>query len=96
MMESCALDPHDVVQLSPEAGNPMFAGCFMVVTEPKPWGAQGFVQALGENGQPGGQAYYRATWDEMEPIGRAEWILERPGQQPNDDAQAAPLDEITP
>lgn len=58
----------EIVQLHPEkCGNPMFAGCFMTVTEPKPWGAQGYVQMTGENGKPGGQAYYRATWEEMEP-----------------------------
>jgi hypothetical protein len=82
-MEKATLKQHDVVQLSPEAGNPMFAGCMMVVTEPKPWGAQGFVQALGENGKPGGQAYYRATWDEMEPVGRAAWIMARHGVEDN-------------
>ena len=56
----------EIVQLNPETcGNPMFAGCFMTVTEPKSWGAQGYVQALGEDGKPGGQAYYRAKWEEI-------------------------------
>jgi len=65
-----------LVQLSPETvGNPMFAGCIMVVTEPKVWGAQGYVQALGEDGKPGGQAYYRARWEEMELVGNAEWVI---------------------
>lgn len=68
----------DVVQLNPElVRNKMFSGCFMVVTEPKSWGAQGYVQALGQEGKPGGQAYYRAQFDEMEPIGAtAAWIAE--------------------
>lgn len=58
-----------VVQLNPfTTRNKMFAGCLMVVTEPKSWGAQGYVQALGRDGEPGGQAYYRATWEEMEPL----------------------------
>jgi len=66
-----------LVQLSPETvGNPMFTGCIMVVTEPKAWGAQGYVQALGEDGKPGGQAYYRARWEEMELVGNAEWVIE--------------------
>lgn len=57
----------EVVQLNPETcRNRMFAGCLMVVTEPKSWGAQGYVQALGENGAVGGQAYYRANWEEIE------------------------------
>ena len=74
-MQASKLEEGEIVQLNPEAvGNPMFAGCMMVVTEPKTWGAQGYVQALGEDGKPGGQAYYRAKWEEMEPVGRAEWV----------------------
>lgn len=67
----------DVVQLDPEnCRNKMFGGCFMVVTEVKAWGAQGYVQALGENGERGGQAYYRAKTEEMsEPLGHAEWMV---------------------
>jgi len=65
-----------VVQLAPTVKNPMFAFCMMTVTEPKPWGAQGYVQALGEDGKPGGQAYYRANWEEMELVGFAEWVSE--------------------
>lgn len=65
-----------VFQLDPEnVKNQAFSGCFMVVTEAKPWGVQGFVQALGENRKPGGQAYYRATWEEIEYVGHAEWVI---------------------
>jgi hypothetical protein len=64
-----------VVQLNPETvTNKMFAGCFMVVKEPKVFGALGYVQALGENEEPGGQAYYRARFVEMELVGEAVWI----------------------
>lgn len=61
----------EIVQLHPdECRNQAFAGCYMTVTEPKAFGAQGFVQALGEaRDAPGGQAYYRAKWEEMEPTG---------------------------
>jgi hypothetical protein len=65
----------DVVQLSPDVRNPMFACCMMTVTELRKWGAQGYVQMTGENGQPGGQAYYRAHWEEMEYVGFAQWIV---------------------
>ena len=66
-----------LVQLNPETiRNPVFAGCIMVVTQPKPWGAQGYVQALGENGKPGGRVPYKETWEEMEFVGVAEWIKE--------------------
>lgn len=70
------LEINDLVQLDPKkCRNPMFAACFMVISELKSWGAQGYVQALGENGKPGGQAYYRAHFDEMVKVGKAEWIV---------------------
>lgn len=63
-----------VVQLAPTVGNPMFACCMMTISEPKAFGAQGYVQALGQKGEPGGQAYYRAKWEEMEFVGQAVWV----------------------
>lgn len=81
-----SLQEGDVVQLSPATvKNPMFAACTMVVTEPKPWGAQGYVQSLGEGGAPGGEAYYRATWEEMEYVGRIAWM-----RQPELDEEPRP------
>jgi hypothetical protein len=66
-----------VVQLNPETfKNKMLAGCFMTVTEPKSFGAQGYVQTTGENEQMGGQAYYRASFEEMDFIGFAQFIVE--------------------
>jgi hypothetical protein len=60
----------EIVQLNPETcRNRMFAGCMMTVTEPKSWGAQGYVQMTGQDEQPGGQAYYRANWNEIERTG---------------------------
>lgn len=74
-MEKDDLKPGFLVQLNPySVDNIMFAGCIMVVTEPKEWGAQGYVQGLGENQLPGGQAYYRAKWEEMEFVGTAVWV----------------------
>lgn len=65
----------DIVQLTPDASNRAFAFCLMVVTEVKGFGAQGYVQVLGEAADaPGGQAYYRANWDEMTHTGgRVRW-----------------------
>ncbi len=78
MNANTPLVPNEIVQLSPTAcGNPMFGGCMMVVTDPKPWGAMGYVQGLGENGKQVGQAYYRAKWEEMEQTGgMAAWVVE--------------------
>ena len=76
-MQKQELKGGQLVQLNPETvRNKMFAACIMVVIEPKSFGAQGYVQGLGENGEPGGQAYYRATWEEMEIVGVAEWVSE--------------------
>jgi hypothetical protein len=64
----------DIVQLVPgKTGNPMFEGCLMIVTELKSWGVMGYVQALGQDGKPGGQAYYRARFEEVEWCGKATW-----------------------
>jgi Lar family restriction alleviation protein len=64
------LVPGDVVQVDPEH-DPVFGGAFMQVTEPRSWGAQGFVKVPG-----GGFAYYRCPTEMMTRIGRAEWIDE--------------------
>jgi hypothetical protein len=68
-----------VVQLDPtKCGNKAFAGCFMVITEPKAFGAQGYIQGVGETREErgiGGQYYYRANWAEMEFVGHAVWTL---------------------
>lgn len=76
-MEKRELKVGEIVQLNPESvKNIAFAGCFMVVSEPREFGAQGYVQSLGTREEMGGQAYYRAGWDEMEPVGaRAVWSV---------------------
>lgn len=61
------LQPGDVVQLGPDVREE-FRFCFMLVTEPKAWGAQGFVKLPGQ-----GDAYFRAKHDQMHFIGKAEW-----------------------
>ena len=77
-MEPCELEPGDVVQINPQtAENKAFAGCMLTVTDPKPWGCPGYVQALGETRDTqGGRAFIRLRWDEMEFVGRAVWTCE--------------------
>jgi hypothetical protein len=73
--EGRALVPGAIVQLGAAPANLAFAYCLMVVTELKLWGVQGYVQALGTREEAGGQAYYGATWDEIEPTGgKAVWV----------------------
>lgn len=74
------VEVHDIVQLDPETTlNKAFAGCFMVVTEVKNWGVQGYVQALGTRSDQadGGQAYYRAETGSFKGTGgKAVWVTE--------------------
>ncbi len=46
-----------------------FGGALMVVTEPKEWGAQGYVFGLWK-----GLAWYRCAWEHMELAGKAVWM----------------------
>jgi hypothetical protein len=64
----------DVVQISPETPS-KFRGCFMLVTEPKSWGAQGFIAIPYGEDMPG-NAYFRCKWEDMEYIGPAVWVPE--------------------
>lgn len=75
-MIATPLNVGDVVQIDPAVAerDGFFGGCFMLVTEPKPWGAQGFISIPGERGTLPGRAFYRAKFDEMELIGRAVWV----------------------
>lgn len=71
-----------VVQLDPEkTENKMFAGCFLVITEAKSWGVQGYVQAIGEDGKKGGQAYYRAKYGTFATLddSYAPWVIDEEG-----------------
>ena len=70
-MEKRELKVGDVVQIIPNSSaRPEFFSCLMVVSEPKPWGAQGYFSIPG---QPG-DVYYRAKWEEMEYVGAAPWV----------------------
>lgn len=62
----------DVVQINPDS-NEMFAACFMVVQEVKPWGFQGYVTVPGIGRKV---AYYRVTREDCEGLGSAPWTLQ--------------------
>ena len=63
-----------VVQIDPDHDE-TFGACFMVISEPKAWGAQGYVQIPGKTEDQRGQAYYRCPTEAMHLIGKAEWRL---------------------
>ena len=60
----------DVLQIDPEHDK-VFGAAFLVVTEPKAWGAQGYVIIPGEDGL----AYYRVKFSTAKKVGKAEWII---------------------
>lgn len=66
-MEARDLKVGEIVQLNPESnrGTEWFGACLMVVTDPKPWGAMGYVKNAGTSGL----AYIRVKWEDMEPTG---------------------------
>jgi len=66
------LQSGDVVQISPAVT--MFAGCFMVVTEPKSFGAVGYITGVGNREDMPSVYPFRASFAEFELIGRAVFV----------------------
>lgn len=66
----------DIVQIDP-AHDKCFGGCFMVVTEPKSWGAQGYfdIPKEPEEGEDYRKlAYYRCKKEHYVIVGHVEWL----------------------
>lgn len=59
----------DVFQINPAHDPDVFGGAFIVATEIKEWGVQGWCHALKCNSV----AYYRVKWEDIEPVGRVVW-----------------------
>jgi hypothetical protein len=76
-MEAAELRKGMLVQLNPDTvKNKAFAACIMVVDEPKDSGCMGYVQVIGEaRDRPGGQVNYLASWEEIEVVGEAIWLV---------------------
>jgi hypothetical protein len=75
-MEPRALKRGEIVQISPtpDAGRSRqwADGCLMVVTDPKPWGAHGYIATPHRR-----LAWYRCKFEHMEPTGgSAVWVPE--------------------
>jgi hypothetical protein len=78
-MEPRELEIGDVVQIDPSHNSDFFGGRLVVVTEPKPWGMQGYVHGL-EKGMHLG--FVRCKWEHMQYVGRATWMAARPSEAP--------------
>lgn len=66
----------DIMQIDP-THDEVLGACLMIVTEPKPWGAQGYVTVPGQ-----GNAYYRCKHENMEKVGHCAWIRENKEGEP--------------
>lgn len=73
-MDKRDLTVGEIVQINPNAcgGTEKFGACLMVVTEPKSFGAQGYVKNAGNSGL----AFIRVEFKDMEPTsGKVEWMI---------------------
>jgi hypothetical protein len=83
-MEKRQLEIGDVLQLCPQHA---FGGMLVVCTEPKQWGCQGYlmmprlIQACRYNGR----AFIRPKFEEMEFIGKLEWIEKEDVERENEE-----------
>lgn len=60
---------NQVVQINPNSHNfNCFSGCFLVVTEIKNFGVQGYIQLVGTGDEVGGAAYLRVGWDDIKAL----------------------------
>lgn len=72
LYDTTKIEVNGIVQVKPDAGTRFFDSCFIVVTELKSFGIQGYVQVPEVNG---GQAYVRLKWDQFAPVGaKAIWV----------------------
>lgn len=64
----------DIVQIT-DSSHPWFP-CLLTVTEPKPWGIQGFVTIPNSNdgSEPTGRAFNRLNKGQYEVVGKAVWM----------------------
>jgi hypothetical protein len=71
-MKKVLLQRGEIVQVAPNPDNPVFDYALMVVTEPQPWGAKGYILCPGQEGQ----AYLRLNFEDMEQTGgHAHWMV---------------------
>lgn len=65
--------PGDVYQINEKHGRAGWVGAFVLATEIKPWGIQGFVHVV-ETHDVQASAYIRLPWDSIDYVGRASLV----------------------
>lgn len=71
---------NDIIQVDPEA-NKTFGACFMIVAEPKPWGAKGYVLMPTPEGST--SAFLLLKFEDGVKVGHAKWIRDREAEEKN-------------
>lgn len=70
-------NPGDVIQIAPHVAT--WGGCFLIVSEVKAFGVQGYVLLPGRIGvpaAPAGPAFVRMAWSDLSvPYGPARWAM---------------------
>ena len=86
-MEKVDLEIGDILQISPE--HPKFPGFFLIVTEPKNWGAQGYLLFTGdfEAKRYKDKAFLRVRFEEVKLCGSSAWIEEDFLNRENEECQ---------
>jgi len=67
--EKTSITAGHVVQINPATHQGAFKGCFVVVTEGKPWGVHGYVSVPREQGQGTVKVNVQLQFKEIEMIG---------------------------
>ena len=77
-MEKRQLEVGDVVQVDPEKQG-AFGGCLLVVTEPKSFGAQGYILSPYnfDAVRCDGIAYLRVNFADIEYVGKIQWAIKK-------------------
>lgn len=75
---------NDVVQIDPEKS--VWGPVFVIVTEVRTWGIQGYFLVPENRNEPPGCAYVRVNHGDYAIIGHAEWVVqtEAPEAEPAD------------
>ncbi len=73
-MEKRKLEKGDIVQINPERKE-HFGGKFLIVTDPKSWGCQGYIigDMTGKAVTYKGKAYLRIKYEDIEYVGKLVW-----------------------
>lgn len=82
-MSNPELKVGQIIQIKPDFKTPAFAACLAVVSEPKSFGCQCYIQSVGDTFDTSkGQCYLRLSWEDFEATdGIAPWVVDSRGAE---------------